>query len=40
MDFLLGFVDFLFSVGHDKTMQVFFLVAGVSGVRAALSFLD
>jgi uncharacterized membrane protein YuzA (DUF378 family) len=37
---LLGLVDLVFGVGHNKTMQVFFLVAGVCGVGAALSFLD
>lgn len=36
----LGFVDFFFSVCHDKTMEIFFLVASVSGVRSTFSFLD
>ena len=40
MDKLLGLLDFLFGVGHDKAMQIFFLVAGVSGVRTAFAFLD
>jgi hypothetical protein len=36
----LRFVDFLFRVGHDQAMKVFFLVAGVSCVRSTLAFLD
>jgi hypothetical protein len=35
-----GLVDLLFGIGHDQTMQVFFLVAGVSGVRSSFAFLD
>jgi hypothetical protein len=37
---LLGLVDLLLSVGHDQAMQVFLLVAGVSGVRTAFTLLD
>ena len=33
VDQLLGFVDLLFCVCHDQTMEVFVLVAGVSSVR-------
>lgn len=40
MDQLLGLVDLFLRLGHDETVQVFFLVAGVSGVRTTLSFLD
>jgi hypothetical protein len=40
VDQLLGLVDLVFGVGHDQTVQVFFLVAGVGGVGSALSFLD
>ena len=35
----LGLINLLFSIGHDQTMQIFFLVAGVSRVRTTLSFL-
>lgn len=34
----LGLVDFLFGIGHNKAVQVFVLVAGVSGVRFSFSF--
>jgi hypothetical protein len=40
MNKLLGLVDLLFGISHDKTVQVFFLVAGVSGIRPALALLD
>jgi hypothetical protein len=40
VDQLLRLVDLLFSIGHDKTMQIFFLVAGVSSVRSAFALLD
>ena len=33
-------VDLVFGVCHDQTVQVFFLVAGVSSVRSALALLD
>jgi hypothetical protein len=36
----LGFVDLLFGVGHDQAVEIFFLVTGVSCIRAAFSFLD
>jgi hypothetical protein len=36
----LGFVNLLFSICHDQTMKILFLVASVSGVRSAFSFLD
>ena len=36
MNQLLRLVDLLFRIGHDQAMQIFVLVAGVSGVR--LSF--
>ena len=36
----LGFVDLLLGVGHDQAMQIFLLVAGVSGIRTSFSFLD
>jgi hypothetical protein len=37
---LLCFVNLLFSICHNQTMKVFFLVASVSSVRSAFSFLD
>jgi hypothetical protein len=37
---LLSLVDLFFGIGHNQTVQIFFLVATVSGVRSALSFLD
>ena len=40
MNQLLGLVDLLLRVGHDETVEIFFLVAGMSCVRAALAFLD
>lgn len=40
VDELLRFVDLLFSIGHDQTVKIFFLVAGVSGVGAAFALLD
>jgi hypothetical protein len=40
VDELLGLVDLLLSIGHDQTVQVFLLVAGVSGVRTAFTLLD
>lgn len=36
---LLGFIDLLFGVCHNQAMEILLLVAGVSGVRTALSFL-
>jgi hypothetical protein len=36
----LGFVNLLFRICHDQTMKILFLVASVSGVRSAFSFLD
>jgi len=38
VDQLLGLVDLLLGVGHDETMQVLLLVAGVSCVGATLAF--
>jgi len=38
VDQFLSLVDLLFSIGHDKTMKVFLLVAGMSGIGAAFSF--
>lgn len=37
---LLGLVHLLLSIGHDQTVQIFFLVASVSGIRSALALLD
>lgn len=37
---LLRLVNLFFSICHDQTMKVLFLVAGMSGIRATLSFLD
>lgn len=37
---LLGLVDLLLGIGHDQTVKIFLLVAGVSGVRTTFSFLD
>lgn len=37
---LLGLVNLLFGICHDQTMEVFFLVTSVSGVRSAFSFFD
>jgi len=37
---LLSFLDLFFGIGHDETVQIFFLVARVSGVRSTFSFLD
>jgi len=36
----LGFIDFVLGVCHDKTMEIFFLIAGVSGVRTTFALLD
>lgn len=40
MNELLGLVDLVFSIGHDETVQIFFLVAGMRGVRTTLALLD
>lgn len=40
VDQLFCLVDLLLGICHDQTMEIFFLVAGVSCVRSALSFLD
>jgi hypothetical protein len=40
VDELLRLIDLLFGVCHDQTVQVLFLIAGVSCVRSTLSFLD
>ena len=40
MNELLGLVDLVLCVGHDQTMQVFLLVAGMGSIRATLAFLD
>ena len=40
VDELLRFVDLFLGVGHDKTMQILFLVAGVGGIRAAFALFD
>jgi hypothetical protein len=37
---LLRLIDLVLGIGHDKTMQIFFLVAGVSSVRSAFALLD
>ena len=37
---LLRLVNLIFGIGHDETMQVFFLVAGVSSVRSSFTLLD
>lgn len=37
---LLGFVYLLLGIGHDKAVEIFFLVASVSGIRSALALLD
>lgn len=36
----LGLIDLFFGIGHDETMQVLFLVAGVGGIGSAFAFLD
>jgi hypothetical protein len=40
VDKLFGLVNLFFGVRHNQTVQVFFLVATVSGVRSTLSFFD
>jgi ABC-type proline/glycine betaine transport system permease subunit len=37
---LLGLVHLLFGIGHDQAVEVFFLIASVSGVRSTLALLD
>lgn len=37
---LLGLVDLVLCVGHDQTVQVFLLVAGMGSIRATLALLD
>jgi hypothetical protein len=37
---LLGFVNLLFRICHDQTMEVLFLVTSVSRVRSTFSFFD
>ena len=40
MNELLGLIDLVFGIGHDQTVQVFILVAGVSSVGFAFTLLD
>ena len=40
VDQFLSLIDLFLSIGHDKTMKIFLLVAGMSGIGAALSFFD
>ena len=40
VDELLGLVDLLLGIGHDQAMKVFFLIAGMSCVRASFTLLD
>ncbi len=40
MDELLGFVDLLLRVGHDQTVEIFFLVASMSGIGSACTGLS
>lgn len=37
---LLGLVDLVLGFGHDETVEIFFLIAIVSSVRATFAFLD
>jgi hypothetical protein len=37
---LLRLVDLVLGVGHDQTVEIFFLVAGVSGVRSSFTLFD
>ena len=39
VDELLGLVDFLLGIGHNQAVQVLFLVAGVSCIRASFALL-
>jgi hypothetical protein len=40
MNELLSLHDFLFGIGHDEAVQIFFLVAGVGSIGAAFAFFD
>lgn len=40
VDQLLGLVDLLLGIRHDQAMEIFLLVASVSGIRSTFSFLD
>ena len=40
MDQLLSLVDLLLGVGHDETVEIFLLVAGVGRIGTAFAFLD
>lgn len=40
MNELLGLVDLVFGIGHDQAVEVFFLVAGVGGIRPTLTLFD
>lgn len=37
---LLGLVDLVLGIRHDKAVKIFLLVAGVSGIRASFALLD
>jgi hypothetical protein len=37
---LLRLIDLLLGIGHDETVEIFLLVAGVSSIRPTLAFLD
>ena len=36
----LGTLDLVFSISHDETVEVFFLIAGVCRIGAAFAFFD
>ncbi len=40
MNQLLRLVDLLLGIGHDQTMQILFLVAGMSRIGSTFAFLD
>jgi hypothetical protein len=40
VDQFLSLVDLFLGIRHDQAVEIFFLVTGVSCVRAAFSFLD
>jgi hypothetical protein len=39
VDELLGLVDLLLGIGHDQTMEIFLLIAGVGCVRSSFTLL-
>jgi hypothetical protein len=40
VDELFGFCNLFLGIGHDQTVEILILVAGVGSIRLAFTFLD